>query len=110
MKIYCGTSFINSTLSLSFNFSITFYQNTDYSPFLYQFIYYVQRGGDYSYCTKNYLSPATMRMIDGMRTQLLGELVGRGFVRVLEEASTEGHRADLVRAVLVRIYLTIYLT
>jgi HrpA-like RNA helicase len=60
-----------------------------------------QRGGDHHYCVKNYLSAATMRMIDGMRTQLLGELVGRGFVRSIEDASTEGHRADLVRAVLV---------
>ena len=43
-----------------------------------------------------------MRMIDGMRTQLLGELTSRGFVASLEEANTQGHRADLVRAVLVR--------
>jgi HrpA-like RNA helicase len=63
------------------------------------------RGGDHGYCVKNYLSPATMRMIDGMRTQLLGELVGRGFVQSIEDASTEGHRADLVRAVLVRLFL-----
>jgi len=62
-----------------------------------------QRGGDHHYCVKNYLSPATMRMIDGMRTQLLGELVGRGFIRSVENASTEGHRADLVRAVLVSL-------
>ena len=41
-------------------------------------------------------------MIDGMRGQLLGELVSRGFVRSLEEANSQGHRADLVRAVLVR--------
>ena len=50
-----------------------------------------------------------MRMIDGMRTQLLGELVGRGFVRQIEDASTEGHRADLVRAVLVRIKMDFFI-
>lgn len=61
----------------------------------------VQRGGDHSYCVQNFLSPATMRMIDGMRTQLLGELTSRGFVGSLEEGSSQGHRADLVRAVLV---------
>ena len=41
-----------------------------------------------------------MNMIDGMRTQLLGELTSRGFVTSLEDGSTQGHRADLVRAIL----------
>lgn len=61
----------------------------------------MQRGGDRGYCTRNYLSPATMSMVDGMRGQLLSELLSRGFAPSLEAASTQAHRADLVRAVLV---------
>lgn len=52
------------------------------------------------YCSQHHLSAATINMVDGMRTQLLGELVSRGFVSSLEEASVNGHRADVVRAVL----------
>jgi len=42
-----------------------------------------------------------MSMVDGMRGQLLSELLSRGFAPSLEAASTQAHRADLVRAVLV---------
>ena len=43
-----------------------------------------------------------MNMVDGMRSQLLSELTSRGFLASLEAASTQAHRPDLVRAVLVR--------
>ncbi|KAL4451226.1 hypothetical protein ABPG77_009298 [Micractinium sp. CCAP 211/92] len=58
------------------------------------------RGTDRGYCSHNFLSPATMNMLDGMRSQLLSELVSRGFVQSLEAASTNAQRSDLVRAVL----------
>lgn len=38
-------------------------------------------GWEKAFCDKNYLSPATMQMIIGMRTQLLGQLRAAGFVR-----------------------------
>ncbi|KAL4422956.1 hypothetical protein ABPG75_009153 [Micractinium tetrahymenae] len=58
------------------------------------------RGTDRGYCSLNFLSPATMNMLDGMRSQLLSELVARGFVESLEAASANAQRSDLVRAVL----------
>lgn len=61
----------------------------------------MQGGGDRPFCARNFLSPATMNMIDGMRGQLLSELTGMGFVASLEASSTQARRADLVRAVLV---------
>lgn len=60
-----------------------------------------QAGRERAYCGSHYLSPATMAMIDGMRSQLLGELTSRGFAASLEGASPQAHRPDLVRAVLV---------
>jgi hypothetical protein len=61
----------------------------------------LQRGSDRGFCSHSFLSPATMSMLDGMRQQLLGELVSRGFVPSLEAASAHAQRSDLVRAVLV---------
>lgn len=58
------------------------------------------QGWDRSFCLRNFLSPATMNMVCGMRRQLLDELTARGFVRSLESASKHAHRIDLVRAVL----------
>lgn len=43
-----------------------------------------------------------MNMVDGMRDQLLGELVNRGLIRSLDESNTQGEISDLVRSVLVR--------
>jgi ATP-dependent RNA helicase DHX36 len=63
-------------------------QSAGYSPALHR------------YCSQHHLSAATINMVDGMRTQLLDELISRRFVTSLEEASVNGHRADLVRAVL----------
>jgi ATP-dependent RNA helicase DHX36 len=58
------------------------------------------RGNDRAFAARNFVSPSTMAMLEGMRSQLLAELVARGFVASLEAASTAAHRADLVRAVL----------
>jgi HrpA-like RNA helicase len=58
------------------------------------------RGTDRGFCTHNFLSPATMNMIDGMRGQLMSELTSRGFVQSLEGSSANAQRSDLVRAVL----------
>lgn len=41
-----------------------------------------------------------MMMIDGMRSQLLGELTSKGFVKSLEHASSKSSRMDIVRCVL----------
>ncbi|KAJ8029622.1 3'-5' RNA helicase YTHDC2 [Holothuria leucospilota] len=38
-------------------------------------------GWEKSFCERNYLSPASLEMIVGMRTQLLGQLRASGFVR-----------------------------
>ena len=45
-----------------------------------------------------------MMMIDGMRYQLLGELVGKGFIKSLDDASSKASRADVVRSVMVRVH------
>ena len=55
---------------------------------------------DKQFCSRYFLSPATMAMVDGMRGQLLNELRTRRFIRSLEDSSINAHRADLVRAVL----------
>jgi hypothetical protein len=45
-----------------------------------------------------------MMMIDGMRYQLLGELVGKGFIKSLDESSSKASRADVVRSVMVCVH------
>ncbi|GAB4819950.1 hypothetical protein N2152v2_006996 [Parachlorella kessleri] len=58
------------------------------------------QGRERAYASSHYLSPATLAMVDGMRSQLLGELTSRGFAPSLEAASPNSHHADLVRSVL----------
>lgn len=55
-----------------------------------------EKGDDFRYCARNFLSPATMNMLDGMRRQLLGELQNRSLVRSLAEASA--HMSDIGKA------------
>ena len=57
-------------------------------------------GGDRGWAARNYVSPGTMAMIDGMRSQLLGELRARGLVASLADASRAAGDAGLVRSVL----------
>eukprot|EP00889_Picochlorum_renovo_P003077 jgi/Picre1/30107/NNA_005476.t1 len=60
-----------------------------------------QRSGNgWTYCNQNFLNNATMTMIDGMRTQLLGELMDKGFITSLESASSKATRLNLVRSVI----------
>ena len=59
-------------------------------------------GGDRTFASRNFLSPGTMAMIDGMRSQLLQELRGRGLVgsRSLPNASASARDAAVVRCAL----------
>lgn len=60
-----------------------------------------QRSGNaWAYCNQNFLNNATMTMIDGMRTQLLGELMDKGFITSLESASSKSSKLNLVRSVI----------
>ena len=52
----------------------------------------------YLYCRKNFLSHATMKMIHGMRQQMLGVLYGRGFVH--SSSSSKATNVALVRSVM----------
>jgi ATP-dependent RNA helicase DHX36 len=62
---------------------------------------YKERSGDpWSWSNQNFLNNATMKMIDGMRQQLLGELMSRGFIGSLEEASRNASKPDIVRSVI----------
>ncbi|KAL3133848.1 hypothetical protein ABBQ32_008317 [Trebouxia sp. C0010 RCD-2024] len=60
-----------------------------------------RRGGqERGYCASNFLSSSTMMMVDGMRSQLLGELQLRGLVDTLANASMSATNGGLVRSVL----------
>lgn len=59
-------------------------------------------GADRAFCARNYLSAAAMNMLDGMRTQLLSELLSRRLITSLAESSVNAQDAGLVRFVLVR--------
>lgn len=62
---------------------------------------YRSRVGDpWAYCNQNFLNNTTMKMIDGMRQQLVAELVNRGFITSLEDASTKASKPDIVRSVI----------
>ncbi|KAL0045428.1 hypothetical protein WJX82_006305 [Trebouxia sp. C0006] len=57
-------------------------------------------GQERGYCSSNFLSSSTMMMVNGMRTQLLGELQVRGLVESLGSASMSAADGGLVRSVL----------
>ena len=59
-----------------------------------------QQGWGWKYCNQNFVSQGTMRMIDGMRDQLIRELKNGRVVASLEGASTACHHPGVVRAVL----------
>lgn len=59
-------------------------------------------GAERAYCARNFLSAAGMAMLDGMRSQLLSELLSRRLVSSLADASVNANDAGLVRFVLVR--------
>uniref|UniRef100_A0A1A7XDF5 RNA helicase n=1 Tax=Iconisemion striatum TaxID=60296 RepID=A0A1A7XDF5_9TELE len=63
-------------------------------------------GWERSFCQKNYLSQATMDMILGMRTQLLGQLRAIGFVRArggsdIRDVNLNSENWSIVKAALV---------
>ncbi|KAM3599571.1 uncharacterized protein V6R79_008146 [Siganus canaliculatus] len=63
-------------------------------------------GWERSFCEKNFLSPATMEMILGMRTQLLGQLRALGFVRArggsdIRDVNLNSENWAVVKAALV---------
>ncbi|XP_039247577.2 3'-5' RNA helicase YTHDC2-like [Styela clava] len=62
-------------------------------------------GWERAFCDKNYLSSATMQMIIGMRTQLLGQLRAAGFVRArggsdIRDLNTNSENWAVVKAAL----------
>ena len=58
-------------------------------------------GGDRAFAARNFLSPGTMAMIDGMRSQLLQELRNRKLIGTsLANASVSARDAAVVRAAL----------
>ena len=57
-------------------------------------------GDSWGYCNNNFLNNATMTMVDGMRSQLVSELVSKGFINSLEDASFKASKPDIVRAVI----------
>ena len=60
---------------------------------------HVERNGDaWGFCNSNFLSPPTLRMIKGMRDQLVNELVSRGFIASLASASGNATNPELVRS------------
>ena len=59
-------------------------------------------GADRAFCARKFLSPAGMNMLEGMRGQLLSELLNRGLIASLRAASANAADAGLVRFVLVR--------
>lgn len=59
-------------------------------------------GAERAYCARNFLSAAGMAMLEGMRAQLLSELLSRRLVSSLADASVNADNAGLVRFVLVR--------
>ncbi|XP_077318393.1 3'-5' RNA helicase YTHDC2 isoform X2 [Lithobates pipiens] len=63
-------------------------------------------GWERAFCEKNYLSQATMEIIIGMRTQLLGQLRASGFVRArgggdIRDVNTNSENWAVVKAALV---------
>ncbi|KAK9835371.1 hypothetical protein WJX81_005267 [Elliptochloris bilobata] len=58
------------------------------------------RGGERRYAAQHSVSGGTMAMVEGMRAQLLGELMARGFTASLASASRNAADAGLVRSVL----------
>ncbi|KFQ20659.1 putative ATP-dependent RNA helicase YTHDC2, partial [Mesitornis unicolor] len=63
-------------------------------------------GWERAFCEKNFLSQATMEIITGMRTQLLGQLRASGFVRVrggadIRDVNTNSENWAVVKAALV---------
>ena len=60
-------------------------------------------GAERAFCSRNFLSPAGMNMLEGMRGQLLSELLNRGLIASLHAASVNVTDAGLVRFVLVRV-------
>ncbi|XP_068103375.1 3'-5' RNA helicase YTHDC2 isoform X2 [Hyperolius riggenbachi] len=63
-------------------------------------------GWERSFCEKNFLSQATMEIIIGMRTQLLGQLRASGFVRArgggdIRDVNTNSENWSVVKAALV---------
>ncbi|XP_073514156.1 3'-5' RNA helicase YTHDC2-like isoform X3 [Phyllobates terribilis] len=63
-------------------------------------------GWERAFCEKNFLSQATMEIIIGMRTQLLGQLRASGFVRArgagdIREVNTNSENWAVVKAALV---------
>ncbi|XP_069818801.1 3'-5' RNA helicase YTHDC2 isoform X3 [Dendropsophus ebraccatus] len=63
-------------------------------------------GWERSFCEKNFLSSATMEIIIGMRTQLLGQLRALGFVRArgggdIRDVNTNSENWAVVKAALV---------
>ncbi|KAM6303908.1 3'-5' RNA helicase YTHDC2-like isoform 3-T5 [Podargus strigoides] len=64
-------------------------------------------GWERAFCEQNFLSPATMEVIVGMRTQLLGQLRASGFVRArgggadIRDVNTNSENWAVVKAALV---------
>ncbi|XP_010285245.1 PREDICTED: probable ATP-dependent RNA helicase YTHDC2, partial [Phaethon lepturus] len=63
-------------------------------------------GWERAFCEKNFLSQATMEIVIGMRTQLLGQLRASGFVRArggadIREVNTNSENWAVVKAALV---------
>ena len=60
---------------------------------------HIERNGDaWSFCNSNFLSAPTLRMIKGMRDQLVNELISRGFITSLSSASGNATNPELVRS------------
>lgn len=59
-----------------------------------------KHGQEHRYCRIHYLSPGTMRVIDGMRKQLLSELRSTGLVIDLTDASINAHNREILRNVI----------
>ncbi|XP_052792916.1 3'-5' RNA helicase YTHDC2-like isoform X2 [Mya arenaria] len=62
-------------------------------------------GWERNFCTRNYVSPAVMEMIVGMRSQLLGQLRASGFVRArgggdIRDLNTNSENWAVVKAAL----------
>ncbi|KAK7066157.1 3'-5' RNA helicase ythdc2, partial [Halocaridina rubra] len=63
-------------------------------------------GWERGWCDRNYVSGATMEMIHGMRSQVLAQLRGAGFVRArgpgdIRDVNTNSDNWAIVKAALV---------
>ena len=63
-----------------------------------QFCHVERQGDAWGWCNSNFMSAPTLRMIKGMREQLINELTHRGFITNLAHASSKAANPELVRS------------